>query len=181
MRPMKVSKVDAASRQPDTAISLWFRDDDPVSIHTLAFAAYEIAQKLSQKLGNLRMTLEGWVPERVKPESVQAVIQRITEARNFFKHADRDPYGILDFDPSVTEYVLVLCVVCLANLRVERSDWQSTLVLWHFLHRPELFLPGANPFPKAFGPDQIAELGRMHKPAFAQFALNWFAQHVARR
>jgi hypothetical protein len=37
-----ISKFDAARRQLNTAITLWFADGDPVAIHTLAYAAYEI-------------------------------------------------------------------------------------------------------------------------------------------
>ena len=33
---LKVSKIDAATRQLDTAIELWFSGGDAVSIHTLA-------------------------------------------------------------------------------------------------------------------------------------------------
>jgi hypothetical protein len=38
-----VTKLDAARRQLRTAIHLWFNDGDPVSIHALAFAAYELS------------------------------------------------------------------------------------------------------------------------------------------
>ena len=33
---IKVSKMDAAKRQLDTAIALWFAEKDPVSIHALS-------------------------------------------------------------------------------------------------------------------------------------------------
>jgi len=44
-----ISKLDAARRQLATAITLWFEDRDPVSIHTLVFAAYEIIHAVSKQ------------------------------------------------------------------------------------------------------------------------------------
>jgi hypothetical protein len=40
-----------ARRQLRTAIRLWFDDGDPVSIHTLAAAAYEILHTLARRKG----------------------------------------------------------------------------------------------------------------------------------
>jgi hypothetical protein len=48
-----VKKLDAAKRQLQIAIRPWFEDADPVSIHTLAFAAYEIAHVVSKKRNKL--------------------------------------------------------------------------------------------------------------------------------
>jgi hypothetical protein len=46
---LRIGKLDAARRQLETAIILWFTDGDPVAIHTLAFAAYEIIHVVSKK------------------------------------------------------------------------------------------------------------------------------------
>jgi hypothetical protein len=48
---LKVSKTDAAKRQLETAIRLWFFSADPVSIHTLAAAAHQILHDLGKKRG----------------------------------------------------------------------------------------------------------------------------------
>ncbi len=52
-----ISKLDAASRQLQTAISLWFTSDDPVSVHALAFAAYEVLHTISKKRNSYRRDL----------------------------------------------------------------------------------------------------------------------------
>ena len=52
-----LSKLDAATRQLSTAIELWFDERDAVSVHTLAFAAYEIIHVLSKKKNPNRMEL----------------------------------------------------------------------------------------------------------------------------
>ena len=45
---MEVTEIDAARRQLETAVVLYFREEDPVSIHTLACAAYEILLSLNR-------------------------------------------------------------------------------------------------------------------------------------
>ena len=57
-----VTKIDAARRQLATAIDLWFNDKDAVSIHTLAYAAYDVIHGLSKRRGrkqSLIMDYEG--------------------------------------------------------------------------------------------------------------------------
>jgi len=42
-----VKKLEAAKRQLHTAITLWFADTDPVSVHTLACAAQQIVHDIN--------------------------------------------------------------------------------------------------------------------------------------
>lgn len=46
-----ISKIDAAKRQLETAITLYFQNGDPVSIHTLAAAAYDVLHALCKVRG----------------------------------------------------------------------------------------------------------------------------------
>ena len=106
MTTLKVAKLDAARRQLDTAIRLYFAQGDPVSIHTLAGAAYQLLDDLIAKHGGpegFKDLLLKWA----KPGSVDLVRQRLNEAQNFFKHADRDHEGVLDFRPEATELFLL--------------------------------------------------------------------------
>ncbi len=50
---LEISKLDAAKRQLDTAIRLYFCDGDPVSIHTLAAASYNILRDVTEQIGPL--------------------------------------------------------------------------------------------------------------------------------
>jgi hypothetical protein len=45
---IKISNVDAAKCQLQKEITLWFKDEDPVLIHTLVFAAYEVSHSVSK-------------------------------------------------------------------------------------------------------------------------------------
>ena len=54
---MNISKLDAAKRQLETAVELFFNHKDPVSIHTLTRAVHEILEKFA-RLANYCMAQE---------------------------------------------------------------------------------------------------------------------------
>jgi hypothetical protein len=99
----KISKVDAARRQLDTAIDLYFNDADALSCFTLAYAGLKVlldiyphhqedgfAKQIDEILGK-----EGW--------------RHLSGVGNFLKHADRDPDGVLQkFHPDSAYTVLGL-------------------------------------------------------------------------
>ena len=65
---IRISKLEAARRQLRTAITLWFTGGDPVAIHSLAFAAYEILHAISEKRDPNRIDLifdSVWIDESI--------------------------------------------------------------------------------------------------------------------
>src|SRR6266540_690470 len=100
-RKITIAKLDAARRQLETAITLWFNDGDPVSIHTLACAAYEIIHVVSKTKNRWQDLLFDSLV--IKDEYRNEWTKRLKEPANFFKHARNDPDGSLDFDPAVSE------------------------------------------------------------------------------
>ncbi|MGD0276953.1 MAG: hypothetical protein ABSB79_13030 [Syntrophales bacterium] len=100
---MKITKLDAARRQLETAIRLYFNDADPVSIHTLAGAAHNILSDLNNKYGGNPMIVSDFM---VKDEHKVEIRKLINEAKNHFKHANKDPEVSIDFRPEVNDYVL---------------------------------------------------------------------------
>jgi hypothetical protein len=106
-----VDKLTCARTQIDTAIDLYFRDGDPVSIHTLACAAFEILKNLNAKRGGKPLLLEFAFLD--KPEQAglrKSVIDQMKSFQNFFKHADRDPDATKQFRPRLNEYWLFYCI-----------------------------------------------------------------------
>ncbi|MBI4118166.1 MAG: hypothetical protein HY455_01320 [Parcubacteria group bacterium] len=102
---LHISKLDAAKRQLETAINLFFRGGDPIAIHTLAGAAFQILNDIGekQKIKSVHGQLLDWV----KPEKKDEVFKAINAAKNFFKHADKDPDGIIKFNFGATEYYMM--------------------------------------------------------------------------
>jgi len=102
---LHIGKLDAARRQLETAVRLYFAEADPVSIHTLTAAAHAVLAGLNKARRGPPMLEEqmlGWVKPAMLPEAKR----RLKAAANFFKHADRDPNAIYAFSPSQTEVLL---------------------------------------------------------------------------
>ncbi len=89
-KSITISKLDAAKRQLETAITLYFHDGDPVSIHTLTSAAYNVIRTINKKRNGPPMfEKDEFIEDYVKPEYQDQVRKQLNEAENFFKHADR--------------------------------------------------------------------------------------------
>jgi len=101
----QVSKLDAARRQMETAIRLYFSEADPVSIHTLTSAAYELLSDINRAKGGSPM-LKEQAPTWVRPDAKDEAKRSLNKAMNFFKHADRDTNGVLDFSLGPTQLLL---------------------------------------------------------------------------
>jgi hypothetical protein len=96
-------KTDAARSQLETAIRLFFEGGDPVSIHTLTCAAYDVLHDIGRPRGLEPHLKSGrWL----RPRQREAYCDRLNRPRNFFKHADRDPESRLKFDPEITSFFL---------------------------------------------------------------------------
>ena len=102
---MKISKLDAAKRQMETAVRLYFSEADPVWIHTLTWAVYQVLADINKSRSGNPMVTEQ-ILRGVLADKVDEAKRRLSSAANFFKHADRDPGNVLAFDPAQTEVLL---------------------------------------------------------------------------
>jgi hypothetical protein len=129
---MRIGKLEAASRQLDTAIELYFADDDPIAIHTLAAAASQVTLDLLTASG-----MEDQVLGLVDPGHKKEFLRLWNEAQNHFKHADRDPLVVLDYDPERAELQLLIAVMRYAVLAT-RTESMVAFQAWWSLHHPDL-------------------------------------------
>lgn len=104
LKKITVTKLDATRRQLETAVILWFHEGDPVSIHTLAAAAYQILNDLNKKCGGAPMMKDAKI---IRPECVKEFYRILAKAENFFKHADQDPLETLLFSPQGTRCIML--------------------------------------------------------------------------
>jgi hypothetical protein len=102
-KKIKISKLDAAKRQLETAIRLYFNYGDPVAIHTLACAAHEILSDLNKKYSGKPMVVSDFM---IKDEYKKHFMKMIREPQNFFKHANKDPENTIDFNPDVSHFFI---------------------------------------------------------------------------
>jgi hypothetical protein len=156
-----VTKLDAARRQIRTAIRLWFEESDPVSIHTLASAAHEIVHTVFKRKGLSGLLFD---TRLIKPEYRSDFANLITSPSNFFKHAQRDPDSEIEFDPILTEMILIIAVYGLANIDGNSGDIENTFMAWMAIHKPNLFTENiyANHFPI----DQLQKLRSFNRSEF---------------
>lgn len=136
---LHVSKLDAAKRQLETAIRLYFNDSDPVSIHTLTAATYNVLRDINRSSGGEKLIIKEKLIDRVLPEYRKEIQQALNEAENFFKHADKDPNGVLQFSPRLTE--LMIWESCLAYYQLSGEQLALTRLFnaWFSVNHPHLF------------------------------------------
>ena len=131
---LKVSKVDAARRQLRTAIALWFTDSDPVAVHALAFAAYEIFHFVSKKRDPYRRDLlldSDWIRDEFRRDWQSLIKKNV----NFFKHADRDPDDIAELDTSMNEWFIIYAIMGRQLCGEGQSQEESDFMWWFHIHR----------------------------------------------
>jgi hypothetical protein len=102
MESINIRKLEAARRQLETAIALFFESGDPVSIHTLASAAYDVIDNVNQSRGGKGM----FVKRRYTQLPGRPSRSLLNSAQNFFKHADEDPEEEMEFFPALTEAMM---------------------------------------------------------------------------
>jgi hypothetical protein len=135
-----VSKLDAARRQLRTAIELWAAEGDPVSIHTLAFAAHQIVHDLNRRAKGPHLLLD--MPN-IRKERQSEFVAMIKRDANFFKHADARKYKeppALEFTPALNEMFIMVTIVGLTYLKQALSSYEQGFVLWYRLHCPEMLV-----------------------------------------
>ncbi|HXE42340.1 MAG TPA: hypothetical protein VN516_04880 [Candidatus Baltobacteraceae bacterium] len=137
---LKLSKLDCARRQLELAIELFFMERDPVSIHTLAGATYQLLADINKHRGGKPLTteLEG-LKRFVIPGKEKELAKLFKEAENFFKHADRDPEGVIDFSPEINELLLWEASLKYSELTSEETSAMVAIQLWFQVKHPEYF------------------------------------------
>ena len=134
---MDISKLDAAKRQLDTAINLYFKNADPISIHTLTAAAHQILMDLA-KLEGIKSIFKDTVLDIIVKDYEREYLSIISEAENFFKHAERDPRGLLKFNPEQTEFLLFDAVEMYIQVTKETPEDISIYRVWFLLKNPNI-------------------------------------------
>lgn len=125
-RKLVIGKLDAARRQLSVAIREWFYDGDPVVVHTLACAAYEIIHSLSSQRNPNRRDLL-FDNDNIKTEHQREWRDLLRKPANFFKHADRDGDSVIEFNPKQSDGFIMFSILgvslCGERLNTVESAW----------------------------------------------------------
>jgi hypothetical protein len=136
MESIIVSKKEAAERQLNTCIELFFREEDSVSVHTLASAVHDILEVLTRDIRWFDIMLTA---SCIKPEKKKEVADIFKKAQNFFKHASRDASVTMEFAPFQTEVMIFDCVRMYMCLTGQKTAEVHVYNLWFIMRYPEYF------------------------------------------
>ncbi len=161
-RLVRLTKLEAARRQIESAIWLWFVDDDHVSVHALAAAAHRLLLELAAIREKATWPYAGaYLPAApAKPRA------NPSDAVMFFKYAKKDE--TYELSEQWTELYLFDAVMAYSSLADERgaSALMSTFVLRFGVQRQDLFVPDAFSLlearvSKAFSLDRLERLSKI--------------------
>lgn len=135
----RVTKLEAARRQLETAIDLWFAGGDPVAIHTLVFAAHEIIHRLYRNAGHKGLLFDA---PMVAEESRKDFARVLKADAAFFKHAERDSeLGIAhEFHSGRNDLFLAMSLFGLASITDKSTDKEWAALAWFMVRHPDWFV-----------------------------------------
>lgn len=130
-----VDKLDAACRQLEAAVTMFFYEWDVISQHTVISAAHGILHSLSEQQG-----IKGSIKDSplVRPESRKEFIKAVNLPQNFFKHADLDSGSKLVFRYNVSHFYLFDAIRLFVLLRGSATYKMKVFLMWFQLRYPDL-------------------------------------------
>ena len=147
--PPPMDKAEVARRQLGTALDMFLRDQDPVSVHSLAMAGGEIAEQLARNAG-----AEPFVSHVLKtfPDMDMPKIRSLQRKySNAFKHAttrndqDRqDAEVIKSFDLKINEDTLFVVWHDMMHTGLPAPIEAQAFMVWYFAKYPEKLNPAVD-------------------------------------
>ena len=132
-----VDKFAAAEGQLLTAIDLFFRDGNQISTYTLARAAHEILDDLCRHNGLERGVLNEGLKHLDKPAK-KRIMDKVNEAKNFFKHAANDPKNKINWNPEITIHFIIDSISLYRRLTKKKDPYEIFIFyVWYRAHNPE--------------------------------------------
>jgi len=145
-KKLTISKLDVVKRQLETVIRLYFSNGDPVSIHTLTAAAYNVIRDINDKRGGEPLLVKEQFLDYIKEDHKEEVRKKINKAENFFKHAIRDHDSTIDFNPDESEMLILEACTTYFKLSGEFPPLFKLIQAWIIANNPDLYT-----FPEEIG------------------------------
>lgn len=132
-----IGKLEAAQRNLKEAIRLFFEQRDVVAIHTLGSAAQGVLRDIARTRGLEHTSILHDHPA-IYPAARKKWINALNAPRNFFKHADNDTTGQLDFDEHENVLVLLDAVLILSQMEADPLHEAAVFIGWFTTANPEM-------------------------------------------
>lgn len=149
-----ITKTDAAERQLNTAIRLFFENRDHLSSYALAVASREVTDDVIQsryselyqrelvRVGDpleVRLSYRYEIKLHSKPEFYKDFRALDRKWQNFLKHADRDPDA--EIEPVKTKLLAIVIIWAIKNYTLLTQHWtaeMATFFAWFAVAEPQL-------------------------------------------
>jgi hypothetical protein len=127
----KIAKLEAAQRQLDAAIRMFFKNEDMLAVHTVSRAAFRVL---------FDITSEGDAKKALATHIKKVGTHRFNEETNFLKHANQDPGGEIDDNFHVfTEAGIGMAIGLYKNHNKQLTPEMASFIAWSQFMRPGLF------------------------------------------
>lgn len=133
----KISKLEGAQRNLAAAVRLFFENGDPIAVHTLAAAAQNVIRDVAKARGLSHTSILHDHPG-IPAEARKKWIDILNAPRNFFKHADKDPDGMLEFDEKRNETLLLDACLILSEVSRQALSEANVYLGWFTTANPTL-------------------------------------------
>jgi len=139
-----ISKSEVAVRQLDTAIKLLFNNGDPLSIRTLAGAAFNVLSDLA----DAKSKNSSWRARLISDSGMSRgeAIATLNNVQNFLKHANQDPDTALEFDEAENHDVLFVATLTCGDLNIPLSASIQAFQVWFIILYSERFTSNGQAF-----------------------------------
>src|SRR5207302_1202631 len=98
----------------------------------------------------------------------------------FFKHADRDPEAVLDFNPDLNEWFILYAIAARQLCGESQTEEESHFMWWFHIHRSKFLTDHGRKFIAEHIPSHVAEYARqLNKAQFFETLRN-ARLHLAR-
>ena len=128
---MKISKLDAATRQLDVAIDLFLSEKDPLAVITLAGAAEEILGVLAKNNGkdNMIDALKELDKKLTGGRDFKILNNEVNGLRNALKHANNLDEDFIDYDEDAPVAYLMRAIANYTILGLTPNEKMKSIYL----------------------------------------------------
>jgi hypothetical protein len=139
---MAISKLEAAERQLNCAIRLYFSDEDLLAVHTLSRAAFRVLLDLYP------MRVGDSFGKDLEAEITRMGWPRFNRVTNFLKHADEDHLDTVHHVEGDTEMGLGFALILHSRIARHYTPETAAFDRWMKLLNPDKFKLPIHPDPE---------------------------------
>jgi hypothetical protein len=128
----KIAKLEAAKRQLDAAIRIFFKSEDMLAVHIVSRAAFRVLYDLTKDDAVIKQALDAHIKK--------VGLKRFNEKTNFLKHADQDPAGEIDENfHTFTEAGIGMAIGLFKHRDKNLTAEMAAFLAWSAIMRPGFY------------------------------------------